>query len=56
MPESQAIWMNAAFSIGAGADIDIVSDEDLAIQAFMDKMEKEKLEESETEEELTDVI
>jgi hypothetical protein len=53
MPESQAIWMNAAFAIGSGADIDIVSDEDLAIQKFMDKMKQN--ESSETEEELTNV-
>lgn len=28
MPESQAIWMNAVFSINAGAEINIVSEDD----------------------------
>jgi len=51
MPEAQAVWMNAAFAIGAGADIDIVSDQDIQMQAFLAKMEAEKAEKEQIEEE-----
>lgn len=41
MPESQAVWMSSAFAIGNGADIDIVSDEDLAMMEFTKRLEEE---------------
>jgi hypothetical protein len=44
MPEAQAVWMNAAFAINAGAELDIVSEEDVQMQSFLAKMEAEKSE------------
>lgn len=41
MPESQAVWIHATMSINAGADIDIVSDEDLAAIEQLKRMEEE---------------
>lgn len=38
MPESQAVWMNAALAISAGGDVDIVSDSDLAAQRQLDAL------------------
>lgn len=38
MPESQAIWMNATFAASDGADIDIVSDDDLKAQKKLDEL------------------
>lgn len=38
MPESQAIWMQAAVAVSNGADIDILSDEDLAAQRKLDEI------------------
>lgn len=57
MPESQAIWMNAVFAIYNGAEIDIVSEEDLAMQAFLEKLEADKKakEDAEAMEELSNV-
>lgn len=57
MPESQAIWMNAAMAISGGSDIDIVSEEDLAMQAFLEKLEADKKakEDAEAMEELSNV-
>lgn len=57
MPESQAIWMNAGFAIASGADINIVSEEDLAMQAFLEKLEADKKakEDAESMEELSNV-
>lgn len=41
MPESQAIWMSSTFAIAEGADIDIVSDEDLAMMEFAKRLDEE---------------
>lgn len=34
MPECQAIWMSVTFNIASGADVDIVSEDDLAAMNF----------------------
>jgi hypothetical protein len=38
MPESQAVWMQAAIAVSNGADIDILSDEDIAAQRKLDEI------------------
>lgn len=40
MPESQAIWMNAVFSINRGAEINIVSEEDRRAMEQLRELEK----------------
>ena len=37
MPESQAVWMQAAMAIASGADVDIVSDNDLKAQKRLEE-------------------
>lgn len=46
MPESQAIWMNAAFAVANGSDISVVSDMDLKMQEYLARLEAEKKETS----------
>lgn len=41
MPESQAIWMSSVFAIAAGADIDILSDEDMAMMEMARRLEED---------------
>jgi hypothetical protein len=41
MPEAQAVWMHAAFSVNAGAEVDIVSDEDRAAMEQLKALEEE---------------
>lgn len=41
MPESQAVWLHATFCINEGAEIDIVSDDDLAAMEQLKRLEEE---------------
>lgn len=41
MPEAQAVWMSSAFAIAGGSDIDIVSEEDMAMMEFAKRLDEE---------------